>query len=624
VKRRAAAVVLLALVLAPAAAAADTGVRITGVDTSGYPEVRVTVVAPSGAAQPRLGENGLPAAGLQAVNLGRAKSVVLAVDRSQSMAGASLRNATAAARAFVSAKGANDQVEVVTFGRQAVALTGFSSSGGDANAALSGVTVDALPGTALWGAVARGAAALDGQPGGRVLLLVTDGQDDSDSVSFEEALAAAHRAHVAVYVIGIDSHLFTPGPLRKLAADTGGQYREASSSAQLASLYASIAAMLSHTWQLSYLTAARPGDTVHLVAELAGGGTATRSVLLTAPESVVAPVQSPPAVLPPSVWASPAAPVALAGAVALLVFLAYWFASGSRSGARLRARLSPHLGVGERRAKPKRRRQSRTFMRGLVLATEQAFANVKQFRAVQRLITRADLPLVASELLYICVGSALAVALVTFLAGVPLVLVVLFMLVGGALPLLWVASKAKRRMKAFDNQLPDLLITVAASLKAGHSFRHAIQAVVEEGAEPTARELRRVLTETRLGRPMDDALAEMGDRIGSKNLSFVLNAVTIQRQIGGSLAGLFDVVAETVRQRQQFARKIRSLTATGRMSSYVLAGLPFMVSALISVITPAYMAPLWHTSTGHMLVGTALVMLAIGGVILRRIVSFKG
>jgi tight adherence protein B len=624
VKRRAAAVVLLALVLAPAAAAADTGVRITGVDTSGYPEVRVTVVAPSGAAQPRLGENGLPAAGLQAVNLGRAKSVVLAVDRSQSMAGASLRNATAAARAFVSAKGANDQVEVVTFGRQAVALTGFSSSGGDANAALSGVTVDALPGTALWGAVARGAAALDGQPGGRVLLLVTDGQDDSDSVSFEEALAAAHRAHVAVYVIGIDSHLFTPGPLRKLAADTGGQYREASSSAQLASLYASIAAMLSHTWQLSYLTAARPGDTVHLVAELAGGGTATRSVLLTAPESVVAPVQSPPAVLPPSVWASPAAPVALAGAVALLVFLAYWFASGSRSGARLRARLTPHLGVGERRAKPKRRRQSRTFMRGLVLATEQAFANVKQFRAVQRLITRADLPLVASELLYICVGSALAVALVTFLAGVPLVLVVLFMLVGGALPLLWVASKAKRRMKAFDNQLPDLLITVAASLKAGHSFRHAIQAVVEEGAEPTARELRRVLTETRLGRPMDDALAEMGDRIGSKNLSFVLNAVTIQRQIGGSLAGLFDVVAETVRQRQQFARKIRSLTATGRMSSYVLAGLPFMVSALISVITPAYMAPLWHTSTGHMLVGTALVMLAIGGVILRRIVSFKG
>jgi len=222
------------------------------------------------------------------------------------------------------------------------------------------------------------------------------------------------------------------------------------------------------------------------------------------------------------------------------------------------------------------------------------------------------------------VGSGIAVAIVMLIAGVPSVLVVLFMLVGGAAPIVWVASKGRRRMKAFDNQLPDLLITIAASLKAGHSFRHAIQAVVEEGAEPTARELRRVLTETRLGRPMDDALGEMGERIGSKNLSFVLNAVTIQRQIGGSLAGLFDVVAETVRQRQQFARKIRGLTATGRMSAYVLAGLPFLVAALISVISPTYMSPLWHSSTGHTMVGAALVMLGIGTLILKKIVSFKG
>jgi tight adherence protein B len=123
---------------------------------------------------------------------------------------------------------------------------------------------------------------------------------------------------------------------------------------------------------------------------------------------------------------------------------------------------------------------------------------------------------------------------------------------------------------------------------------------------------------------MDEALSEMGDRIGSKNLSFVLNAVTIQRQIGGSLAGLFDVVAETVRQRQQFARKIKSLTATGRMSAYVLGGLPFFVGALISVISPAYMHSLWHSSTGHVMVGAALVMLCIGSVILKKIVSFKG
>ena len=621
---RAAAVILVALV-APTTAAAASGVRIAGVDASGYPQVRVTVVAPTGSAQPQLEENGLAAAGLQAINLGHAKSVVLAVDRSQSMAGASLRNATAAARAFVAAKGPNDQVEVVTFGHQAVALTGFASSAGDADAALAGLSADPHSGTALWDAVVRGATALarQGQPG-RVIVVVTDGQDVSSTATFDAAVAAAHRAHAAVYAIGIAGPGFTPGPLRELAARTGGLYREAASSAQLAALYSSISRTLANTWQLHYVTAARPGQTIRLSALVTGSGSAARTVQLAGDGLAGASAPAPSNVLPTSAWTSRLAPVAVSGAVGLLVLLAYWFAAGARRGSWLRARLAPHLGPSERRSKVRRRKHGRAFMRGIVAATEQAFANVKQFRTVQRLITRADLPLLASELLYLCLGTGLAVALVTALAGVPLVLVVLLMLAGGAAPLVWVGSKARRRMKAFDNQLPDLLITIAASLKAGHSFRHAIQAVVDEGAEPTAKELRRVLTETRLGRPMDDALSEMGERIGSKNLSFVLNAVTIQRQIGGSLAGLFDVVAETVRQRQQFARKIKGLTATGRMSAYVLGGLPFFVGALISVISPTYMHSLWHSSTGHLMVGAALVMLAFGSVVLKKIVSFKG
>jgi len=621
VTRRAAAIALVALVLAPAASA---GVRIGGVDTTGYPRVRVTVVAPSGSAQPRLDENGIPVSGLQAVNLGAAKSVVLAVDVSQSMVGPKLRAAVAAARAFVAAKRPNDGIEVVTFGSHAVPLTGFSTAGSDADAALRGLTIDRRQGTALWDAVVRSAQALSrqGRPG-HVIVVVTDGQDVSSTATFEQAVSAAQHARAAVYAIGIAGRDFTPGPLRQLAARTGGTFLEASSGAALTGLYRTIASTLAHTWQLDYVTAARPGQTVHVTARVPGVGTASRSVEVRG-VGLVAPA-SPPAVLPRSVWTSSLAPIVLAGAVGALFLLAAWFYAAAHSGTRLRARLAPHVSQGEKQAnKPRRRRQGRSALQSLFAATERAFANVNQFRAAQQLLTRADVPLLASELLYICLGCAVGVAIVSAIAGLPLILAMLFVLLGGAAPIVWIAVKARKRMRTFDNQLPDLLITVAATLKAGHSFRHAIQAVVDEGAEPTARELRRVLAETRLGRPMDEALAEMGDRVGSKNLSFVLNAVTIQRQIGGSLAGLFDIVAETVRQRQQFARKIRSLTATGRMSAYVLIGLPFAVSALISLISPAYMSPLWHTSTGHALVGAALASLAIGSVILKRIVSFRG
>jgi tight adherence protein B len=104
----------------------------------------------------------------------------------------------------------------------------------------------------------------------------------------------------------------------------------------------------------------------------------------------------------------------------------------------------------------------------------------------------------------------------------------------------------------------------------------------------------------------------------------VINAVTIQRQIGGTLAGLFDMVADTVRQRQQFGRKVKGLTAMGRMSAYVLIGLPIFMGALVTLINGEYMAPLYHTATGQKLLFSGVVMIVIGSGILKKIVSFRG
>ena len=116
----------------------------------------------------------------------------------------------------------------------------------------------------------------------------------------------------------------------------------------------------------------------------------------------------------------------------------------------------------------------------------------------------------------------------------------------------------------------------------------------------------------------------MAHRVDSKNFTFVITAVTIQRQVGGSLASLFDMVADTVRQRQQFARRIRGLTAMGRMSAYVLIALPFGLAFLLSLLNPSFMQPLWATHTGHLLIVLGLVMMTVGSAILKKIVSFRG
>jgi tight adherence protein B len=607
----------------PAQAAA--GAQIGGIDTSGYPELRVTVLAPAGSAQPSLEENGFAVIGSRVANLGRAKSVSLVVDRSQSMQGAALVDAAAGARTFVAGKASADRVEVIAFGHRALALTQFSSLGMDADAALRGLTTDSTSGTALWDGIVLAAQRLqhEDQPG-HVIIVLTDGEDVSSSHSFDDAVAAAHRARASVYAIGIAGPQFTPAPLRELAAKTGGSYHQISSTSQLRNLYASIASTLARSWQIEYPTAGRPGEVVRLRAVVAGESSGVLNTALPSDGVSLAHPTPPAGIVPRSAWSSRLAPLVLALAVGLLLVVAFGFIVASRSGMWLSGRLAPHLGPTRRRGKTRRRREPRTMLRGLFAATERAFANIKQFRALQRLLSRADLPLLASELLYCCLGLALVVLVLAALAGMPALLILFFAAGIGALPIGFVMFKAGARIKAFDNQLPDLLITIAASLKAGHSFRHAIQAVVDEGAEPAAKEFQRVLTETRLGRPMDEALADTAERIGSKNLSFVLTAVTIQRQIGGSLAGLFDMVADTVRQRQQFARKIRGLTAMGRMSAYVLAALPFLIAMVISVLNPTYMAPLWGTQTGHQLIAVGLVMLATGALILKKIVSFKG
>jgi tight adherence protein B len=612
------------LAAASAASGAGSPVRVVGVDTGRYPQLRVTVVAPTGSAQPVLREDNAPVTGLEAYNLGRAKSVVLVIDNSQSMSGRPLKDAVAAARTFVAAKGRADRIEVVAFGHQALALTRFSNSSEDADAALRALRPDKIAGTALWDAVALASRKLaaEDQPG-HVIILLTDGRDVSSKTSFRKAAKAAQHAGASVYPIGISGPDYTPDPLRDVAAKTGGSYHQATSTKQLTGIYTWIGNLLSHTWELRYPTAERPGDSFTLTASIAGAGKATAPVSLSGLGASTASA-SPSNVLPRSVWASPIMPVFISLAVGFLILLACGFVFAARHGLWIRARLEPHLGQTKMVRKTRRKREAVSLFQQFITTTERTFANVKQFRYLQRLIERADLPLRASELLYISVGSGLVLGLFAFVAFSSSIGAFLMIAIGAAIPILYVKFKAGMRIKSFDNQLPDLLITIAASLKAGHSFRHAIQAVVDEGAQPTAKEFSRVLSETQLGRPMDQALSDMAERVGSKNLTFVINAVTIQRQVGGSLAGLFDMVAETVRQRQQFARKVRGLTAMGRMSAYVLVGLPFFIAFAVTMMNPGYMAPLYHTSKGHMLLAMSLGMMTVGSAILKKMVAFKG
>jgi tight adherence protein B len=309
--------------------------------------------------------------------------------------------------------------------------------------------------------------------------------------------------------------------------------------------------------------------------------------------------------------------VLVAVAVGVLVFGAVLVGLTARRRAVVRRRMSPYVPASPSKERP-------AVDRGELLAgVERVLERVGLHRRVTPVLERAGIDARPGVVVSADVALAIvAFAILTTRSGLGVAL--LGAVAAGALPWLVLSVKGARRSRAFENQLPEVLDTLAASLRAGHGFDAAIQTVGTDVAEPAGREFRRVVAEVHLGRSLDDSLADLGQRIRSKDVKFVLDAITIQRQIGGSLAELFALVAETVRSREQFRRKVRALTGMVRTSANVLTALPFLAALLLTVLNPDYMRPLWTTTGGHVMVAVGLAMMTLGTITLRRIGTVKG
>jgi tight adherence protein B len=314
-------------------------------------------------------------------------------------------------------------------------------------------------------------------------------------------------------------------------------------------------------------------------------------------------------------------PLAVGLAVGCLMLLATLVALSRPRGAWLRDRLGAYDPVEPAVDGPRR---PSLRLQTLYGATERRFDRTAVWSALERLGQRAGVRSTTAELLLFSLGVGLGLAVLVAALGGGFWLTLAALVAGvSALPTL-LHVKARRRVRSFDEQLPDTLQTMAGSLKVGHSFDQTLQAIIDKGAPPASEEFERVLSETRLGRPMDESLESLNARVGSQDLEFVLMSVRIQRKVGGSLAGLFETVSDTVRERQQFRRKVRALTATARTSAWVLTALPILTGLLISVVNPGYLSPLFTTTTGQVVVGCCVVMMAIGGFVLQRIANVKG
>lgn len=237
-------------------------------------------------------------------------------------------------------------------------------------------------------------------------------------------------------------------------------------------------------------------------------------------------------------------------------------------------------------------------------------------------LVRADLPLTAAEFTLVIIGlSVLGFALGTirFSPWLGLGLAPLF----GALPVVYLRIRQRRRLRVFTEQLPDMLTLLTGALRAGYGLTQSLEILVERLPAPISDELARVTRAINLGTPIKQALHDMAERVGSDDLDLIVIVITVQHDIGGNLAETLEIIGETVRDRLQILREIRVLTAQQRFTGFVLALLPLVAAFLIFMVNPEYISRLFEPGWVRLLPIIAVVLQLMGYYVISRIVDIE-
>ncbi len=242
---------------------------------------------------------------------------------------------------------------------------------------------------------------------------------------------------------------------------------------------------------------------------------------------------------------------------------------------------------------------------------------------VRRDLLRADLPLTVPEYLVINVMVVVAGALIGYLISRFWVSALVLAMGSAILPTLYVRLRQRQRIRAFNNQLEDVLNLIVAAMRAGYSLLQSFDYVSRRLPDPAATQFARVVREVSLGLSMDEALGNLLIRAESEDLELIATAIAIHNEVGGNLTIILESVGHTIRERVRIKREIRSLTAMQRGSAYILVALPFVVGGILFVMSPTYMMRLFEPGPTLCIPLGAVVCMGVGFVITRRIMDIE-
>ncbi|GAC1586644.1 MAG: hypothetical protein NVS3B21_00890 [Acidimicrobiales bacterium] len=619
-------------VAAGAAGSPPPALAVRRIDSTAMPTVKVDVstggadIAPGSFA---IKEDGQVVKDLRAVTQSEARTpvgTVLLVDTASTMNdNGKMAQTRMALKALIATKGDNEHMAIVPFGGGPRVALGFTVDKAALADTIDRLAVGGFP--SLHSGFKMAGELLTDRPDllGNIVI-VGDGAGGPNAAETAQTVSGAYgqleASRAVVYAVGLR---FGPSvdfsPVSKLAAAGHGAYFEASDAQGVGKAFGSLHDNLSRQFELTYTSRLTRGSADLIVA---GGGGSTAAQLI--PGGIAVGEATHPAVVTVA-----QAPSLLRGKlglllIALLVLVAaalFVYAVSmllTRDSNSLRSALKPYQTTADALEDGDDGSfLSTAFIQRAVDSTER-FAEKQGFLStIEGKLVQADVKLRPAEAIFFyAIGVVIVTVLAVALKG-PLGIGI--GLLAAIVPYAVLNIMARVRLKKFTRQLPDMLQLLSSSLRAGFSFMQGVEAVAAEVPDPMGSELRRVIVEARLGRPVEEALDDCVTRMQSPDFEWAVMAVKIQREVGGNLAELLQTVGITMVERERLRRDVKALTAEGRMSAYVLGCMPPLLGVFFQLSNPAYMHPLFSSTGGVIAVVAAGIAMVVGFIWMNKIIQ---
>jgi tight adherence protein B len=552
------------------------------------------------------------------------RTSILTMDVSESMNGPRFDAAKQAALAYIDTAPSDVYIGLVTFASTVQTVQAPTQDHNALRDAIGSLTLTRQ--TRLYDGVIQGLSAA-GREGSRSMVLLSDGLNNAGTASEATVLRAARKSGVRIDAVGLDQEVAADSALSRIATASGGTVASSDPEA----LRAMFAAEANDLNKQLVVTFTPPADlsssegTLEISVE-ADGTRYGDNAFVTLPKSTGA--DGKPTYAPSDPGMSVSGPWLIAGILLMFGGLALLLSFGithlrPKSATPMQQQLSLYTVHGMKRTQPAPQTEG-VDLKGAAVQFADRMVMPDLEDKIAKKLDAGGLQLKPAEWLLMHGGIAIGSAFFALLLfGANPIVIVLFLLLGTFLPFFYLSFKASRRIKNFNGGLAETLQIIAGGLQAGLSLSQAIDTVVKEGSEPIASEFQRAIIEQRLGVEIEDSLETVAERMESIDFKWVVMAIRIQREVGGNLAELLLTVSATLREREYLRRQVNVLSAEGRLSAWILGGLPPFFVAYLALTRPTYVAPMFHTQLGWIMCGIGITSMTVGAFWLKKAVKVE-